>query len=109
MSPTELINQYGPTAGTVAAIFLFLKYITSLNKSQNHRDDVFAKALDDMTKSNNRIALYTKKGNDEAAQRNGHLAELTIQSKNDTIKAVNAIKTQHVSTQVVDKQTVKEK
>lgn len=109
MNLTSLLTDYGPTAGIVTVVLLFLKYVTGKDKGQMRRDDVFARALDELTKSNNKIALYTKRGNEEAAQRNGHLAELTIQSKKDTIKAVNTIKIQHIKAQVVDRQLIKEK
>jgi hypothetical protein len=111
---TDLITQYGPTAGTVAAIFLFLKYITSLNKSQTRRDDLFAKALDKNTDAMKAVAKSNDKQAKEAEKRNGHLAEIAVENKNSNftqnqaiLTAITNLKSQHIGTQVVDKQTVK--
>jgi len=69
----------------------------------------FVKAIKDMADSNREIAQETKKGNKEAKERNGHLAELTIQSKNETLEALKTIKNQHVENQVVHNETVENK
>lgn len=53
------------------------------------------------------IATETKKGNREAKERNGHLAELQIQQADKVIEHIDNVKMQHVGKQVVDEQEVK--
>lgn len=59
-------------------------------------------ALDDVAKSNQRIADETKRSADEAKERNGHLAELTIQSSQQMLEAIRNIKEQKVTHQTVE-------
>lgn len=85
------------------------------------------KLLNDNTKAQNATAgamkslvEETRKGNEEAAERNGHLGEQNIQiteliatHTTKTIEAIDGIKSQHVDqhvdTQVVDSQVIKTK
>lgn len=69
-------------------------------QSQNDNQKMLANSLDANTESNRRIA-------DEARERNGHLAEITIQSRDQIIEVVTHVKKQHVGTQEVDKQEIK--
>lgn len=66
-----------------------------------------AQALDRNTKSNESIAKETKQGNEEAKERNGHLAELVIQSSENTVKALKSVKRQNIKEQHIDHQEVK--
>lgn len=84
----------------VSPLFKLLKENTTAQKAN-------ATALVKVSKSMERVAKATTKGAEEAEKRNGHLAELTIQSKKDTIKAISEMKNHHITTQNVDKQTVK--
>ena len=65
-----------------------------------------------------KVAEYTKEGNVQSAQRNGHLGELIIESGKQTekladmavskiIEGVLHVETQHVHDQKIDKSTVK--
>lgn len=87
-------------AGTIAAGFF-----TLVNK-QNRTHEKLATAMDKVAKSNQDIAKEAKKGNVEAKERNGHLAELTIQSSEQMLKAIQTIREQHVDHQTVVKQEV---
>lgn len=78
-------------------------------KERKEQNAAFVKALKDVAKSNQEIARATEKGNREAEKRNGHLAELTIQSKNDTLDAIKHLKTQHVDKQIVKHEHVENK
>ena len=103
-------------------VVLFLKFTSDIRKSQEVRDEAFVESLNNLTKSNERIANETSKsgkihikGLAEAEKRNGHLAELQIESKasNDKnslaiLKAIANLPTQHVKNQHVDTQTVNE-
>lgn len=68
-----------------------------------------ALGMEKVADTNRDIATATKRGADEAKERNGHLAELTIQSKNDTLKAIKHLTTQHVDNQVVNNEFVNNK
>jgi len=127
--------------GAVAAAFgsiiaLFFKYMTSREKqTKTEREDAAKEArierlqdakqfgqmitllgnnLHDNTLSNQEIASSTTKQAQEAEKRNGHLAELQLQSQeifkrlsDRNFDAVNELKTQRIHEQIVDKQTVK--
>lgn len=68
-----------------------------------------SQSIDANTKSNKKIAEATERGSREAKQRNGHLAELVVQS-NDMFKQVASHATAEIITavQTVDKQVVGE-
>lgn len=107
-------------ATNVAIVALFLAFLWKLGS-------VFVKALNDLTKSNEKVATSNKKIADavekqakESAQRNGHLGELIIQSNEQTkaiadvavtsiIDGVTNVKHQTVSAQVVEHEVVREK
>lgn len=104
-------------------VSLFLKFTNDIRKSQEVRDKAFAEALNKLTRSNEKIATETSKsgkihvkGLAEAEKRNGHLADLTIESKasNDKnslaiLKAIANLPTQNVARQTVNQETVKSK
>lgn len=107
--------------GAAAAIaYMFLRYLTGRDKSQEIRDAAFVKALDDLsnnskkqTKATNTMADAQVKTAKEAAQRNGHLGEQNIQitemitsSHKELVEAIKDISVQHVDVQKVDKQTI---
>lgn len=65
-------------------------------------------SMDKVATSNDKIAKETAKGNLEAKERNGHLAELTIQSNEQMLEAIGKIgHKQTVEEQNVIHQTVK--
>lgn len=94
----EAINL-SELASNVGIVLLFLIFIwKTFNK--------FVEALDRLTSSNQRIA-------DEAKERNGHLAQLVIENRQEAtksnhriIQAVKNLKVQNVEQQNVENQTV---
>lgn len=67
------------------------------------------KALNKSTEVHKQVALEIKKGNKEAKERNGHLAEMVKDSKKATLEAIKnlnhqEVHEQHVTHQVVDSQ-----
>lgn len=100
---------------------------TALNQSAKDRNadrterQQFIKAIksmavgmDKVANSNKTIANETRKGNEEAKARNGHLGEQNIQiaelvkaTKADVLNAVQEVKVQHVVEQKVDKTIIK--
>lgn len=91
--------QGGDPTITLALIGIVSTVIVALFKLLNAN----TKALGKLVTSNDKVAKATTKGANEAKQRNGHLAELIIESKKDTLQAVQNISKQHVETQTVDK------
>lgn len=98
--------------GLVGTILAFVVTpLFSLLKANN-------KALDNLAKSSENVAKATakghemttkelRKGNDEAKQRNGHLAELVIQTGDNTVEALKSVKEQKIQEQKVEHQIVK--
>jgi len=107
----EWLSELGPTAGAVAVVLLFLKFISDQSKAQAGRDEMFSASLNHNTSAMKAVARATTKAAEEAEKRNGHLAELAIENKEATLKAISLVqgnvKSQHVDTQVVDRQTIK--
>lgn len=85
------LSSLGPAGAAVIVVLLFLRYITGKDKSQENRDAVFIKALNDLTQSNKQVALATRKAAKEAKERNGHLAELAIENQKVNADVLNQI------------------
>lgn len=88
--------------GTIATGFF------ALIRQQNKVHEKIAEAMDKVATSNGLIAKEAKQGNKEAKERNGHLAELVIQTGENTISAVQNVEHQHVDSQVIDSKVIKE-
>lgn len=65
-----------------------------------------ALAIKDMAKSSARVADATVKGAAEARERNGHLADMVKEAKEQTINAISIVKEQHVEHQHVQTEKV---
>lgn len=96
-------------SGTIAAGFF-----TLVNK-QNRTHEKIATALDKVAASNiiiaektEKVAQATVQGNKEAKERNGHLAELVIQTNDKAIEAIQSVKKQEVGEQHVKVQSIDE-
>ena len=94
-------------APQVAIVFLFLVFLWKIGVK-------LGDSLDNLTKSNNKIATATTKSAKEAEARNGHLAEMILTHNENAeirtekiITAVQNVKEQNVEHMVVDKQEVK--
>lgn len=107
-------------AGMLAGFFAISKMILSQATKDREADrkerKEFSQAIKDMAAASKMVAKETKKGNEEAKIRNGHLGEQNIQiaelvksTKEDMLKAVQNVKIQHVETQTVDNEIVKHK
>jgi hypothetical protein len=111
------VGEFVPILTIIAGMLVGFYGIAKIMLKQASADRIadrkeraeFVKAIKDMATSNREIAKYTRQGNEEAKQRNGHLAELTIQSKNETIEILHNIKSQHVENQIVHNETVENK
>lgn len=103
--------------GMIGAIIAgFFKMIDSQNKNQKELTkavNILSVNSDKQTKASLAIAKETKQGNIEAKERNGHLGEQNVQiteliaaHTEKTIEAIDNLKTQHIDTQLVDKQVI---
>lgn len=92
----------GPSAAVVIVVVVFVGFLSKTGSK-------LSSSLESLTKSNEKIARATQKSATEAKQRNGHLAELMIESKQATMQAIKSIREQHIDTQVVGQQRVKSK
>lgn len=72
---------------------------------------LFVDAIKDLSKSGVRQAEATEKAAREAEKRNGHLAEISMENKNQIIDSINGltINKQTVHHQTVEHETVKNK
>lgn len=85
-------------AGTICTGFF------ALVSKQIKTHERIALALDKNTESNKQIAKETRQGNAEAKERNGHLAELVI----ETTKGIHDSLEKPVNVQTVETQVIKE-
>lgn len=92
--------------GTILA--LVVKPLFGLLREQTRATNALSASMKKVADSNKEIAKETKQGNKEAKARNGHLAELTIESNKQMMEALQNISKQHVDHQVVVKQEVKD-
>lgn len=112
MTLPELEPILGIVAGMLAGFYAIFKYQMTQATKDREADREERK---DMTKAFTRVAEATERAAREAEKRNGHLAELTIESKQATLDAIACIKVkqnvseQHVDFQAVDHETVKDK
>lgn len=101
MDAAVIAAIFGGAVAVLGSFFAFVKWIVTQ----------LVKALDKNSDSMKLVATATTKAAKEAAQRNGHLAELAIENKESTLAAIamikDGVKTQHVDKQVVDKQMIK--
>ena len=77
--------------------------VDNLSKSTDKQTN----AMNEVASNTERSALAQERAADESKERNGHLAELSIQQAEKIIAHINDVKEQHVQKQVVDEQEVK--
>lgn len=120
ISGGEMVSILTILAGMLAGFFAISKVMltqaTKDRESDRKERKEFSQAIKEMAKASKMVAAETKKGNEEARIRNGHLGEQNIQiaelvkaTKEDMLKAVQNVKIQHVEQQTVDKEIVKNK
>lgn len=112
------LPELGIVLGTVftgfgAMLVGFYKYANArerdFEKSRNIAAAAYEKSNEKLGHALDRVATATEKSADEAAERNGHLAELQIESRKDVLNAINQINHQQVTEQIVDTQIVNNK
>lgn len=101
-------------------VVIFLKFVSDSQKSQTARDKVFIDNMKKNTSAMKQVARATTLSAKEAKDRNGHLAELQLNSQamidrnyaavGEAVKEViSSMPTQHIDNQIVDHQTIKKK
>lgn len=105
ISPGELVPIFGVLTAMLTAFYALVKFMLSQAEKDRNADreerQSLAQAIQDMASSNREIAEATRIGNQEAKERNGHLAEITIQSRDQVLSAIGYIKEQKVEHQTV--------
>lgn len=96
--------------GTIATGFF------ALMRQQNRTHEKLSDSLDKVADTNNliatkteRVAKATERSADESRQRNGHIAELIIESRDKIIKSTAHVDRQEVDEQIVMDQVIKNK
>jgi len=77
-----------------------------LINDQNKLHGKIAEGLTGLTKASERGAKATERAAREAAERNGHLAEISVQQGDRIIQHMKEVQEQHVKLQAVDEQVV---
>lgn len=120
-SLSELSVLLGAVFAAFGTILVgFYKYAQArekdFEKSREAQTVAFTNALDNLGKKieadsrvGQELVKETRKGNQEAEARNGHLAEITVQARDQVIDVIQTLKTQNVNEQVVEHQVIKEK
>ena len=94
------------SGAAVVCVYLFLKYMTGKDKTQEKRESAFVDAMRtlsdniaEQSENSKRVAEATEKAAVEAAQRNGHLGEQNIEiaklvkdSNNAVLAAIKELK-----------------
>lgn len=112
ISPTELTSILALFIGMLTGFYALVKYMIKTSEQSQKLD---REERLELTKAFNRVATATETAAREAKERNGHLAELTIDSKNATLEAIQCIKVkqnvkeQHVDNQVIEHEQIKDK
>ncbi len=86
------LSFLGPSAASVVVVLLFLNYMSKKDAAQAVRDEMVAEALKALKESSDRVANATEKQALEAAQRNGHLAEIAADNQKVNLKVLKEIK-----------------
>jgi hypothetical protein len=102
----ELAGVLTVIAGMLLGFYGIIKFILNQAIADRHDDRKeriqLVESLKDVATSNQAIANETKKAAQEAKKRNGHLADLVVESKKQLLLAINEVPEQHVTHQTVD-------
>ena len=103
-------------SGFYALVKYLIKKSSDTSDADREERKQFMEAMTAMAEASNRVADATERSALEAKQRNGHLAEMELQSQklfkqlaDRNYKAITNIKTQKVMNQTVEHETVNHK
>lgn len=103
-SPTlaELSPILGIFAGMLLGFYALVKYLLSsqekINEAHAKTQELDREERKELAKSFNRVAEATERQAREAEKRNGHLADISVENKNQILTAISGL--------IIDKQTV---
>jgi len=110
ISLPELSSVLGIFIGMLTGFYALVRFMLSQSATASDADRTerqeLSKAIDGMADGMRKVAESNKRIADESEKRNGHLAEITVQSRDQVLSAIGNIKEQHVETQVVNNETV---
>ena len=102
----ELAGILTIVAGMLLGFYGLLRFILNQSIADRHDDRKeriqLVESLKEVATSNQSIADATKKAAIDAKKRNGHLADLVVESKKQLLLAINEVPEQHVTHQTVD-------
>lgn len=112
ISPPEFTAILALFIGMLSGFYAIVRYMISVGSKTTEADRAERIAFQDTLKSvaeaSNRVADATEKSANEAKERNGHLAEITVQSRDQVIEQIKGltIEQQTVHNQTVEHETV---
>jgi hypothetical protein len=109
MNESAIIAIVGAIAGVIAGFFKLIDKQNKLHEKLSLSIDRMAMSGDRQAEKMGEVARATTKAALEAEQRNGHLAEITIQQGDRIEQLVMNVKEQHVEHQHVERETVEDK
>jgi len=113
----EFVPLVTVLGGMLIGFYGLLKYVLGQAEKDREADrqerQQFSEALKEVAEANVRVAEATENAAKEAKERNGHLAELSLQSQemlkkigDRNYKAITEVQEQHVQHQTVERETV---
>lgn len=88
-SPSAVIAAVGAILAGVWLLFkLMLNQAASDRNADREERKAFVEAIERMAEASERVAEETAKGNMEAKERNGHIVELIIESRTQTVAEI---------------------
>jgi hypothetical protein len=109
---TEFLPILATIAGMLLGFYGILKFVLGQAIKDRESDRIerkeFSLAIKEFSDSSRLVADATIRAADEAKQRNGHLAELTIAAENRIIDTVSNVSQQYVVQQTVENANVRD-
>lgn len=106
----ELSPILGIFAGMLLGFYALVKFMLGQASKTSEADRAerqnLSKAIDSMAEGMRKVAESNKRIADESEKRNGHLAEITVQSRDQVLGAIHHITEQHVEHQHVVNEVV---
>lgn len=101
--------------GMLGGFYVLVRFILTLSEKTQEADRVerkeLSKAIAEMANGMREVAVSNKRIADESERRNGHLAEISVDNKDQILRAISGITIdkQTIHHQVVEHETVNSK
>lgn len=106
MSDQTVIALIGLFGAITAGFFKLIKDQQKIHDRLAKGVDKLAKSSEKNVKATEKVANATIRSANEAKERNGHLAELTIQQADKIIGNIKSVRKQHIDKLTVDNEVV---